>query len=170
MLNTIKKLGELARVIKDETRVSLDISECAFVADFCAESYNWDLDECIENLDSENNYYGRSNKMFIVDINNEDNNNIVNDIISWGVREIVAYRNFSNFKGYTHIDDMWEKLDENTRIEHLCALALELYKMGKGFGGALEAIRETYLGAGIRIFVDMKYYYEKCFIIAKTFD
>lgn len=169
MLNTLKKLGELAQVIKAETHVSLNISECAFVADFCAESYNWDLEECIENLDSENNYYGRSNKLFIVNIN-EDNKNIVNDIISWGVREIVAYRNFSNFKGYTHIDDMWEKLDEETRIKHLIALGLEMYKVNNSLGDVLEAIRKTYLGAGIRIFVDMKHYYEKCYIIAKTFD
>lgn len=167
MLNTLKKLGELARVIKDETRVSLDISECAAVADFCASSSNWNLDECIENLNGENNDYGASNKLFIGDINKD--NNIINDIISWGVREIVAYRIFTNLKGYTHIDDMWEKLDEDTRIKHLSALALEFYKMGKGFGGALEAIQETYLGAGIRITVDMKYYNEKYFLLARIF-
>lgn len=167
MLNTLKKLGELARVIKAETRVSLDISDCAAVADFCASSCNWDLDECIENLDSENNCYCSSNKLFIGDINKD--NNIINDIISWGVREIVAYRKYSNFQGYTHINDMWEKLDEDTRIKHLSALALEFYKMGKGFGGALEAIQETYLGVGIRIFVDMKYYNEKYFLLARIF-
>lgn len=169
MLNTLKKLGELARVIKAETRVSLDISDCAAVADFCASSCNWDLDECIENIDSENNYYGSSNKLFIFEVNKDDKS-ITNDIISWGVREIVAYRRYSNFQGYTHINDMWEKLDEEVRIKHLIALGLELYKVTNDYGTALESIQETYLGAGIRIFVDMKYYNNKSIVLVKVFQ
>ena len=53
MLNTLKKLGELAQVIKAETRVSLDMSECAAIAEFCASERDWNLDECIKFLDME---------------------------------------------------------------------------------------------------------------------
>lgn len=161
MLKINEKLGELARIIKAETCVSLDISECAAIADFCTSSYNWDLDECIENLDSENNFYGASNKLFIVD------KNITNDIISWCVREMVAYRNFSNLNGYSHINDMWEKLDEEVRIKQLIALGLELYKVTDNYGEALEAIQESYLDAGMQIFVNVGCYNNKSFMIVR---
>lgn len=163
MLKTNEKLGELARIIKAETCVSLDISECGAVVDFCASSCYWDLDDCIENLDSENNFYGTSNKLFIVD----NDKNIANDIISWGVREMVAYRNFTNLNGYSHINDMWEKLDIEVRIKHLIALGLELYKTCGNLGEALEAIQESYLDAGMQIFVDMKNHNNKSFVLVK---
>ena len=165
MLNTLKKLGELAQVIKSETRVSLDNRDCAAVADFCAASCNWDLDECIENLDSENNFYGKSNKLFIVD---NDKNNAI-DIISWCVREMVAYRSFTNLNGYSHINDMWEKLDKDVRIKHLIALGIELYKASDNVGKALDAIEETFLDGGMQIFIDMKKYNNMSFILVKIF-
>lgn len=168
MLNTIKKLGELARVIKDETRVSLDISECAAVAEFCASERNWDLDECIKHLDSENNYYGSSVNLLIYNHDDYDAMEAVNDIITWGVREFVAYRIYTNKNGYTHIEDMWEKVDEMTRIKHLIALGFDMYKECRDCECVLNKMQETYfnrIDGGIHLYIDTFSFNDKTYVL-----
>lgn len=168
MLNTLKKLGELARVIKDETRVSLDISECAAVAEFCASERDWDLDECIKYLDSENNYYGSSVKLLIYDDINYDAMKAVNDIITWGVREFVAYRMYTNKRGYTHIKDMWEQIDEMTRVKHLISLGLDMYKECRNCECVLNKMQESYfnrIDGGIHLYIDTLSFNNKTYVL-----
>ena len=168
MLNTLKKLGELARVIKAETRVSLDISDCAAVADFCASVHNWDLDGCIKYLDSENNYYGSSAKLLICDNDNHDAMKVVNEVITWGVREFVAYRVYTNEKGYTHIKDMWEQIDELTRVKHLISLALDMHKECNDCESVLNTMQKTYfnrIDGGIHLYIDTLSFNGKTYVL-----
>ena len=168
MLNTLKKLGELARVIKAETRVSLDMSECAAVADFCATERNWDLDECIKYLNSENNYYGSSVNLLIYNHDNYDAMKAVNDIITWGVREFVAYRMYTNKRGYTTIKDMWEQIDEMTRVKHLISLGLEMYKESRNCECVLNTMQETYfhrIDGGIHLYIDTLSFNDKTYVL-----
>lgn len=168
MLNTIKKLGELACVIKAETRVSLDMSECAAIAEFCASERDWDLDECIKFLDIDNNYYGSSVKLLIYNNDNYDEMKVVNDIITWGVREFVAYRIYTNKRGYTIIKDMWEYIDEMTRVKHLISLGLDMYKECKNCESVLNRMQESYfnrIDGGIHLYIDTLTFNNKTYVL-----
>ena len=94
MLNTIKMLGELARVIKNENHVSLDLGACACIAGMLGGA-----EQATLMLDSENHYYGSNTILRVYDKKSllYSSNKIWAEVIDWGIKEILSYR--------THLED-----------------------------------------------------------------
>lgn len=175
MFNTIKKLGELACVIKDEIRVSLDISECAAIAELYSQNFGGkdkseDLDYLIKYLDSENHYYGSTLTLRVIDGKYDEKTSDI-DFISWAVREIVNYRSYTNRKGYTKINDVWENVSEKTCTELLTKLALEMYEGGMKSGEVIDKLNRQYFHRhdnGIHLYFYETTHNDKTFILLCT--
>ena len=175
MLNTLKKLGELARVIKAETRVSLDISECAAVAELYSQNFGGldkseDLDYIIKYLDSENHYYGSTLTLRVINGEYDERTSDI-DYIVWAVREIVNYRIHTNNKGYTKLNDVWENVSEKTRSELLTKIALEMYESGMKSGEVIDTLNSQYFHShdnGIHLYFYETTYNNKTFILMCT--